>query len=199
MWRRYRAIGGINEPKGFTLTELLLVISVIVLVSSVGGGVYVGTYKRLVVEKTARQFLQMARYAHIMAIERQRPYELQLAAGNKGFLLTTTRVNTATGQNEKIIVKDLYCRPVQFEGDVTFEDLRIATQTGGQTAGRTGEEGQPQRILFLPNGAAESAIVQIGDGKSHYTVAVVAATGKARLYEGIADNIRMASVDLDVQ
>lgn len=195
MWRRYRAIRNIHEPKGFTLTELLLVISVIVLVSSVGGGIYVGTYKRLLVEKTARQFLQMARYARIMAIERQRPYELQLDAGNKGFLLTTTRVNTATGQNEKIIVKDLYCRPVEFEGDVKLEDIRIATQPAGQT----GEGDQLQRILFLPNGAAESAIVQIGDGKSHYTVAVVAATGKARLYDGTADNIRMASVDLDAQ
>lgn len=195
MWRRYRAIRNIRKPKGFTLTELLLVITVIALVSSVGGGIYVGTYKRLLVEKTARQFLQMARYARIMAIERQRPYELQLDAGNKGFLLTTTRVNTETGQNEKIIVKDLYCRPVEFEGDVTLEDIQIATQPAEQT-----DEGeQSQRILFLPNGAAESAIVQIGDGKSHYTVAVVAATGKARMYEGTADNVRMASVDLDVQ
>ena len=195
MWRRCRAIRNICRPKGFTLTELLLVITIIALVSSVGGGIYVGTYKRLLVEKTARQFLQMARYARIMAIERQRPYELQLDAGNKGFGLTTTRVNTETGQNEKIIVKDLYCRPVEFEGDVTFEDIRIAIQPAEQTD----EGNQSQRILFLPNGAAESAIVQIGDGKSHYTVAVVAATGKARMYEGTADNVRMASVDLDAQ
>jgi type II secretion system protein H len=192
MWRRDRAI---HEPKGFTLTELLLVISIIVLVGSVGGGIYVGTYKRLLAEKAARQFLLMARYARIMAIERQRPYELQLDPGGKGFGLTTTRVNTETGQNEKIIVKDLYCRPVEFEGDVTFEDIQIATQAVEQT-----DEGeQSQRILFLPNGAAESVIVQIGDGKSHYTIAVVAATGKARMYEGKADKVRMASVDLDVQ
>jgi hypothetical protein len=84
---------------------------------------------------------------------------------------------------------------VEFEGDVTFEDIQIATQAVEQT-----DEGeQSQRILFLPNGAAESVIVQIGDGKSHYTVAVVAATGKARMYEGKADKVRMASVDLDVQ
>jgi len=195
MWRRYRAIRNICKPKGFTLTELLLVISVIALISSVGGGIYVGTYKRLLVEKTARQFLQMARYARIMAIERQRPYELQLDAGGKGFGLTTTRVNTEMGQNERVIVKDLYCRPVEFEGDVTLEAIRIATQPAEQR-----DEGEPsQRILFLPNGAAESAVVQIGDGKSHYTIAVVAATGKARMYEGTADKVRMASVDLDVQ
>lgn len=195
MGRRDRAIQDSHGATGFTLTELLLVISVIVLVGSVGGGVYVGTYKRLLVEKTARQFLQTARYARIMAIERQRPYELQLDAGGKGFGLTTTRVNPETGQNEKIIVKDLYCRPVEFEGDVTFEDIQIATQPAEQT-----DEGeQSQRILFLPNGAAESAVVQIGDGKSHYTVAVIAATGKARMYEGTTDKIRMASVDLDVQ
>ena len=195
MYRCDRPIRRGEGPGGFTLTELLLVISIIVLIGSVGGGVYVGTYKRLLVEKTARQFLQMARYARIMAIERQRPYELQLDTGGKGFGLTTTRANTETGQNEKIIVKDLYCRPVEFEGDVTFEDIQITTQSLEQT-----DEGEPsQRILFRPNGAAESAIVQIGDGKSHYTVAVVAATGKARMYAGKADKVRMASVDLDVQ
>ena len=73
--------------------------AIIGMIAGLGGGYCVGTYKRLVVEKTARQLLLMATYARIMAIEQQRPYELQLDAGNRGFLLVTTEVNRQTGRD----------------------------------------------------------------------------------------------------
>ncbi len=192
------AQSAIQNPKsaicGFTLTELLLVMSIMVLLGGLGGGLYVGSYQRLLVEKAARQFLLTARYARIVAVEQQRPYELQLLNGEKiGFVLTTTQVNADTGQTEKTIVRDLCCRPVDFEGDVRFEDIRIVTMNNEQTNG-TEQDGQ---IIFLPNGSSESAVVQIGDGKTHYTIALVASSGKATLYEGTADKVKTALIDLD--
>ncbi|MCX5645561.1 MAG: prepilin-type N-terminal cleavage/methylation domain-containing protein [Phycisphaerae bacterium] len=184
-----------SEIPGFTLIEILLVVAIITMVAGLGGGYCVGTYKRLVVEKTARQLLLMATYARIMAIEQQRPYELQLDAGNRGFLLATTEVNKQTGETQRTIVKDYYCRPVEFEGDVKFEDVVLSTMMGESPQGAEEE----QKVIFLPNGSAESAILQIGDGKSHYTVAVVAATGKATLSLGTAKEIDTVSIDLDVQ
>lgn len=178
---------------GFTLIELLLVVTIIALVGGMSGGLYMGTHKKLLVEKAARQFLLMARYARIMAIEQQRPYELQLLGQDKGFALTTTQANPETGQAEKTIVRDLYCRPVEFEGDVKFEDIKITTLTATETGG------EEQGIVFLPNGSAQSAVVQFGDGKSHYTVAIVAATGKARMYFGAAEAVKTAVIDLDTQ
>jgi Tfp pilus assembly protein FimT len=188
----------IRNPKsaicGFTLTELLLVASIIVLLGGLGGGLYVGTYKKLLVEKTARQFLLTARYARIAAVEQQRPYELTLAKDNKGFLLATTQTDVGTGQAQKTPVRDIYCRPVVFEGDVQFENVQILSLNAAQTS-----EGEPeQEITFWPSGSAEAAVVQIGDGKTHYTVAVVAATGKATLYDGPAAEVRTASIDLDL-
>jgi len=171
------------------------VVAIIAMVAGLGGSYSIGTYKRLVVEKTARQLLVMATYARIMAIEQQRAYELQLDAGNRGFLLATTAENPQTGAMERIIVKDYYCRPVEFEGDVKFEDVQLTMMTGEESQGTD----QEQKVVFLPNGSAESAILQIGDGKSHYTVAVVAATGKATLYAGTVKDIEMVSIDLDVQ
>jgi prepilin-type N-terminal cleavage/methylation domain-containing protein len=180
---------------GFTLIEILLVVAIITMVAGLGGGYCIGSYQRLIVEKTARQLLLMATYARIMAIEQQRPYELQLDAGNRGFLLTTTGVNKQTGETERIIVKDYYCRPVEFEGDVKFEDVVLPTLAGESLPGA--DEGQ--KVIFLPNGSAETAVLQIGDGKSHYTIAVVAATGKATLSSGTAKEIDTVSIDLDVQ
>jgi Tfp pilus assembly protein FimT len=181
------------------LTELLLVVAIVALVGSVGGGMYMGSYKRLLVEKAARQFLLTAKYARIMAIEQGRPYELQLREASEehkqGFAVTTMQPNPETGVSETTIVKDYYCKPVEFEGDVAFESVKIAAVIADETS----EEEAQQKITFLPNGSAESAVVQFGDGKTHYTVAIVASTGKASFYDGTADDVQVAVIDLDAQ
>ena len=184
-----------KSARGFTLIEILLVVVIVTMIAGLGGGYCVGSYKRLMVEKTARQLLLMATYARIMAIEQQRPYELQMDTGNRGFLLATTEMDEQTGETERVIVKDYYCRPVEFEGDVKFEDMVLSTPTGEPLD----DSDQEQKVVFLPNGSAESAVLQIGDGKTHYTVAVVAATGKATLSVGTAQQIDSVSIDLDIQ
>lgn len=184
-----------KSARGFTLIEILLVVVIVTMIAGLGGGYCIGSYKRLIVEKTARQLLLMATYARIMAIEQQRPYELQMDVGNRGFLLATTEMNEQTGETERVIVKDYYCRPVEFEGDVQFEDVMVSTPTGEPL----GDSDPEQKVIFLPNGSAESAVLQIGDGKTHYTVAIVAATGKATLSVGTAQEIDTVSIDLDIQ
>lgn len=184
-----------KSSPGFTLIEILLVVGIIAMVTGLGSGYCVGTYKKLLVEKAARQFLLMARYGRIMAIEQQRPYELLIDPNNQGFLLATAQMNPETGESQKTIVRDFFCKPVRFEGDVTFEDVQLTMYAEGSPS----DTGPEQGIVFLPNGSAESAILQIGDGKSHYSIAVVAATGKASLYPGVITDVRTASVDLDLQ
>jgi hypothetical protein len=87
---------------------------------------------------------------------------------------------------------------VEFEGDVTFEDAKITPLSAEPVS----EGEQEQRIAFLPNGTAQSAMVQIGDGKTHYTIAIVASTGRVILYPGSADKITDAkntTVDLEAR
>jgi prepilin-type N-terminal cleavage/methylation domain-containing protein len=183
------------QQRGFTIVELLLVVVVIALIGGVGGGLYVGTYKRLLVEKAARDLLLTAKYARIAAIERVRPHEIQLDVQNNGFWLATSLLNEETGQTEQSIVKNYYCKPVQFPGDVKFEDVKIAP-VGTET---TTEAENQQRIVFSPNGNAQLAVVQIGDGKTHFTVSISAATGKAAMYFGKAENVKIKAVDLDAE
>jgi len=184
-----------KSVQGFTLTEILLVVAIIAMIGGLGGGYGVNSYRKLLVEKSARQFLLMARYARIVAIERQRPYELLLDPNNQGFFLTTVETDPSTGQSQKVVVRDYFCKPVKFEGDVKFEDVRSLAY--GQNASE--DMGLESRILFYPSGAAESVIVQIGDGKTHYSISIVAATGKASLHAGPIAEVRTGSVDLDAE
>lgn len=170
-------------------------VAIIAMVGGLGGGYYVGTYKKLLVEKAARQCLLMARYARIIAIEQQRPYELLIDPNNQGFFLATTWMDPETGESSRIVVRDYFCKPVQFEGDVKFEDVQLTMYAEG-SADATGLE---EKIVFFPNGSAQSAVLQIGDGKTHYSIAVVAATGKASLYTGMTTDVKTASIDLDLQ
>jgi prepilin-type N-terminal cleavage/methylation domain-containing protein len=184
----------LRAHRGFTLVELLLVVAIIALIGSVGSGMYANSYKKLLVQKGAKQFLLMARYGRIAAIEQGRAYELLMDTTQGKFFLATTVLEEETGQPQRMPVRDYYCKPVDLEESVKFENVEVTTLM----ATAASEEGpREQKITFLPTGAMESAVVQIGDGDWHYTIVLMAATGQATLYEGLAEQAKTTVVDLD--
>jgi len=172
-----------------------MVVLIISLIGGMAGGLYIGTYKKMMVERTARDLLLTAKYAKIAAIERLRPYEIQLDVENNGFWLATSLWNEESGQTEQAIVDNYYCKPVEFPGDVKFEDVQISS-VGSETVTDAEEQ---QKIVFSPKGNAQSAVIQIGDGKTHYTVSITAATGRAAMYFGKAENVKIKTQDLDAE
>jgi len=176
--------------------EMLVVVVIISLLAGLGGGIYIGTYKKMLVEKVARDFVLTAEYARIIAIEKQRQYKIQLDVANNRFYLATTQFDEETEQTEQTIVRDSFCRPVEFAGEVEFEGIQI-TPTGLETT--TEDDDEEQSIVFSPNGTAQSAIIQIGDGKNHYAVSISAATGKVRVYFGTAEGVKVGVIDLDAE
>jgi prepilin-type N-terminal cleavage/methylation domain-containing protein len=196
MRRRKSQVNVKGKRCGFTLVEVLVVVVIIALLGGLGSGIYVGTYKRILVEKAARDFFLTAQYARIMAIEKHRQYKILLDAANNGFLLATTQLDEEGGQTEQMVVKDSFCRPVEFADGVMFEDIQI-TPIGVETTTETDEE--EQAIVFSPNGTAQSAVIQIGDGKTHYTVSIFAATGKAKVYFGTSEDVEVGIIDLDAE
>ncbi len=184
---------------GFTLTEMLVVIAIIAIIAGVGGGMYIGTYKKLIVERAARSFLLMAQYARIMAIEQQRQYRVVLNnVEQNGFYLVTTEWNEQYEESQQSIVQDYYCRPVVMEGSVLFEDIKIPS-IGAYADVTEDEDEETQSILFMPDGTSQAAVVQIGDGKTHYSIAISAATGRAKISFGTSENVTIGIVDLDAQ
>lgn len=173
--------------------EMLLVVVLVVLIGSVGGGICVGTYKKMLAKKAARDFVLAAKYARILAIERQSPCRIELDKDGKRIALVIDELNEETGQTEQVMVQDLYFKPVEFGGDVKFEDIQI-NPVGLEEAFEADQEGA---IVFSPNGTSRSVIVQIGDGKNHYAISISASTGKAKMYDGTAEDVQVDTKDLD--
>ena len=177
----------------FTIVEILVVVVLIVLIGSVGGGICVGTYKKMLAKKAARDFLLAAKYARIMAIERETPCRIELDTDGNKFVMVVDELNEETGQTEDMMVRDLYFKPVEFSGDITFEDIR--TMPIGLE--ESFEDDEVQAIVFSPNGTSRSMIVQIGDGKNHYSISISASTGKAKMHVGTAEEVEINTIDLD--
>jgi len=182
-----------TERCGFTIAEVLLVVVIIALVAGAGAGIYIGTYKKMLAEKAARDFVLAAKYARVMAIEKQSPCKMVLDAANNGFWLVIDELNEETGQVEEVIIRDLYFKPVKFSRDVKFEGIRI-TSVGLEEVSPIDEQ---RAIVFSPNGTTQPAMVQIGDGKNHYTVSILAATGKAKMHFGTVEEAKVNTIDLD--
>lgn len=180
---------------GFTIAEMLIVAALIALLAAAGGGIYVGTYRHSLVKKSARDFLLTARYARIVAVERQRPCSLEIDETNGRFWLRVDVPNEQSEETEKVIVRDFYTRPVEFGGDVKFESVQVSSGDSEQTF-------MPERqreIIFQPDGTAQAAVIQIGDGENCYSVSISAATGKAKVCFGAADKVEVTTIDLDGQ
>jgi prepilin-type N-terminal cleavage/methylation domain-containing protein len=175
---------------GFTLVELLVVIAIIAIGSSIGAGFYAGTFGRLQVERAARDLLLTAKYGRIKAIEQQRRCKIELDATNGGFWLVVDQLNEETEQTEQTIVRDFYSKPVEFAETVKFEEIQI-TPIGSE------ETSEEAAIVFLPNGTSQSAVIQIGNGKNHYTISICAATGRAKIYQGTSEQVQTKTIDLD--
>lgn len=171
-----------------------MVVLIIGLIAGSGTGVYLGTYQKLRVQRAAYDFFLTAQYARIMAIERASRYTLQLDTVGQAFLLSTVQ-ETEAGEVAEQIVRDPYCKPVQFERDIVFEAVQI-TQSDTET--ETDDEAQ-QGIVFLPNGTAQAAVIQIGNGKTHYAISISAATGRAKIYLGTTADVKVTTTDLDLE
>jgi len=184
------------KQRGFTIAEVLLVALIIGLIAGSGTGLYVGTYQKLRVQRAAYDFFLTAQYARIMAIENACRYTLQMDTSGQAFLLSTLQENEE-GEATEQIVTDLFCRPVQFEGNIVFEAVQFMQMDTNMDADTEDEE--QQSIVFSPNGTAQAAVIQIGNGKTHYAISISAATGQAKIYFGTTENVKVMSTDMDLE
>ncbi|MBN1817362.1 MAG: prepilin-type N-terminal cleavage/methylation domain-containing protein [Sedimentisphaerales bacterium] len=177
---------------GFTLIEIMVVT--IIGAMLMGGllNVSMHRYRRMQVEQYAKQFFLAAKYARIYAIERQEPCHLMLSQETNSFAVYG-RVSPSGGET---VLSNPFTRPRTMDNGIQFEKIAI-TPAGAEST--PAELGQQMAIVFRPDGSADTAIIQIGNGTDHYSIAISGGTGKARVQLGELDELPVDVVDLDMQ
>jgi hypothetical protein len=85
---------------------------------------------------------------------------------------------------------------VSLQGDVQFELVMVDKGDDEETLNSVpGEE----IVKFRPDGTAEAALIQIGDGTRHYVITISGMTGKVVVTEGVAEDFGQDTIDLDEQ
>ena len=183
-----------HSRRGFTMIELLVVIALIALLAGLGGGIYKGTFEGVLVKKAARDFYLTARYARMLAIEQQKPFRIEISTETNTFALVEDKYDEQTGEIKKVVIQNYYVRPVVLEGDVKIEDVKVFSSLSSE---EPLEQEEGRSITFFPNGTAQRSIIQIGDGRSHYTASISSSTGKVKLRFGQEEDVESHVIDLD--
>lgn len=175
------------RQNGFTLLELLAVAAMVALLFSLGIASYARTFQRWAVQQNARQMYLAARSARLYAVEHQQPCTLVLDRENGAFFLTADETQD-DGTEQQMLVSTPWSRKVELHDNVAFETVKIAGRYEEISGG----------VIFRPDGTSNDAVIQLGNGKTHYTITVSAGSGRPRLVEGEAENLRTDQIDLDL-
>jgi len=176
------------RKNGFTLLEMLAVAALIALLFSVSIASYGRTFSRWAVEQNARQLYMAAKSARLYAVEYQQECTLVLDRETGQFFLMVKGTNDESGEEEISLVSTPWSRTVQLQSHVSFETIKIAGRYEDFEGG----------IVFRPDGTADNAAIQLGNGKVHYTVMINGGTSRARLLEGEAEELQTDQIDLDM-
>ncbi len=179
---------------GFTLIELLVVITIMTIMTGIGAGIFTGANQKLQVQKAASSLLIMAQYARMSAVEEQIAYKLYLDTTNNEFYLATTDFDQS-GAAQEIVIENSFCAPVTLNSPISIEDVRVLSND--YNIGNTSKN--LYLIAFAPDGTSQTSLVQIGDGKAHYTLSVNEITGKSKLFPCVADDVKIDTIDLDAE
>lgn len=188
--------------RGFTMLEILVVVFIIGLMAAAGGGMYVGSYKKSQLVKSAKEVMLAAKYARLAAVEKQQQYKLYLDSEEGRFFISYKEIDPVTETEIEAIVSNPYSRPGQFPESVKFEEITISPASISDVMENRYDEDEEDEeksfIVFTPYGTADNSVIKIGNGKTSYLVCVSAATGKAKVVEYTEEGLAMDVIDLDL-
>ena len=187
--------GELGVRSGFTLVEILVVVTVVAFMAGMSGGMFIRSYEKRVREKAATDLLHAAMYARILAVERNLPCKMYIDVENQAFHLAIDIADETGVLIGEQIISNAYFKSVVLPDSMMFESVAIQPYYAlMQEASNV-----TNVIYFSPNGTADTAMVQIGDGISHYTLSISTGTGRPRLIRGTVEDVIPDSYDLDLQ
>jgi len=170
-------------PRGFSLIEILIVLAILVIVSSVAIVTYGSYRKTLSVKSTASQVSNLFAAARAAAINSNSPHAatFELNTARQSFWIDEMDSTGTTVRRPKIA-------GVAFPADFVILDDVWITPGGPPIRAGTGSD-TLARVVFWPDGRGSYAVVHLrrefddpGDASIYTSVRVFASTGAARIF-----------------
>jgi type II secretory pathway pseudopilin PulG len=186
------------------MVEILVVVAIVALIAGATSGLYMGTFKDMQLEKSAKEIYLAAKYARLGAIEKQTEFRLAIDKTEGKIFVVYEKTDPETLEQEETIASNPYTRPVTLPKGVTIEDLRIVRsiqliepeKKGYMSGVEEDSEALDNVVVFTPYGTADSAVIKIGNGKTSFTVSISPATGKVKIARGETE-MPLDVIDLD--
>jgi len=186
-----------GSRRAFTVVEVLVVVAIIAIMATAAGGMYMGTFKNLQLEKSAKQIYLAAKYARLAAVSKQ--IEFRMLIDNKKGIVSVIYDQTDTESDEEtqVAVSNPYTRPVKLpEGVFVKEVVIVPSENAAADQDTDEDEYRDKMIVFTPYGTADSAVIKISNKRTDYAISVSPATGKVKIVKGDAQ-ITPDVIDLD--
>jgi Tfp pilus assembly protein FimT len=145
--------------KGFSLIELLLVVTLLIVLAGLNLPAFKNTYNRLKLENCALNIISLARYAQQRAIVDAANYQLHFDTTKKNYWLT--RLAGDTTQKEE-----------RLHGRFS-QDFQIPSDISADTSADS--------INFYPNADSDEAIIVLTNDRLRYEIKKSGAFGEFKL------------------
>jgi prepilin-type N-terminal cleavage/methylation domain-containing protein len=178
------------RKKAFTLIEVLAVITIIALVSLAGGSMMKGTIRHMTLKKAAKDIAMSVKCAKILAVENKQNVRLCIDQEQRKVWIAYNDFDIDSDQTVESVVKDNFSKPIKFDDIIEFQGVQIAP-------GVDSDDQQCTSIAFAADGSCDAAVIQLGDGKNHYTINIIPSIAKAEVKRCTVDQITAVVIDLD--
>lgn len=188
-----------NRANAFSLVEMLVVVLVISMMALAGGNYFNGTLKNLQMRSAVRSLMLTCKHAKLRAITESTTCKLAIDELEQKYApIVKVRTESQTAQpGDEVILKNQYLGSTELPGSVEFELIMIMPRS--EIIETDQQESEYQFVNFYPDGTADAAVIQLGDGKRSMTVSIWPATARVTVNQGTMDNLLPQTIDLDAE
>ncbi|MBN2375421.1 MAG: prepilin-type N-terminal cleavage/methylation domain-containing protein [Sedimentisphaerales bacterium] len=185
-----------NKNDAFTLIEILLVVLLIALCSSLVGYRFYHSMDRTTLRISTNRVSHTVRYARLLAAEHHKTCDLHIDMDNNSYWLTVRHAPEVVGKTpdrqdpdqQEEVVNNVYSKPSVLEEKLRFVKAQVENEevkTSGQVI-----------IRFYVDGSADAALVQIGSADETFTLLVQPWTAEAILKAEAIDELPIDTINL---